>query len=192
MFKIALDEFITILERYMKVFGLYSMDISSLAGSTRDFIKDLKESKTGPTFKTLVATASVFNLKYYQFGNPNFPIPKLEKLPSKTVDKINWRKKVGVPEENQYNKLDLNRKVLYALEKVTDKSKFLASEVFSLLDDSTQKELKTSIRITGLFSDELKDYVEKIGETNKIEGKRGRPEEYYKLTTFITGSKTSK
>ncbi|MCL4640500.1 MAG: hypothetical protein M5Z89_16000 [Olivibacter sp.] len=191
MFETALNEFITILERYMKVFGLYSMDISSLAGSTRDFVKDLKESKTGPTFKTLVATASVFNLKYYQFGNPNFPIPKLEELPSKTVDKINWRKKVGVPEENQYNKLDLNRKVLYALEKVTDKSKFLASEVFSLLDDSTQKELKTSIRITGLFSDELKDYVEKIGESNK-KGKRGRPGEYYKLTKPITKSKSSK
>jgi len=62
---------------------------------------------------------------------------------------------------------------------VPDKNKFLPSQVFYLLDENTKREVKTSSRVTGLFSDELKDYVQKTGLKHKNES--GRPEEYYRL-----------
>lgn len=183
-FDSLMNEYIQIVKKYMDTFGLYSIDISDLINSTQDSIKGLKNSKNGPTLKTLEAIANIFGLRHYQFGDPLFPIPKLEALPQATIDKINKRAEIGPPTDTQYNKLDLNDKVLSALHNVKDKNKFLPSEVFLLLDDETKTELGKSNRVTGLFSHELAAYVEKTGEKHKKEGQRGRPEEYYRVTSF--------
>lgn len=47
------------------------------------------------------------------------------------------------------------------------------------------------IRITGLFSDELKSNVQKTGKTTDKKGK-GRKEEYYKVISLEMSNKDSK
>ena len=188
-FEYTLKQYINNLNNYMKSFGLYSIDVSYLIGSTRDIIKDLGDSKSGPTLKTLVAIAAIFNRSYFELGNPEFPLPELHELPKDTMERINFRKKIGPAKNKENRKLNLNEKILEALKKVRNTEKFLASEVYHLLDEDTRNELGHSNRITSLFSTELAYCITKLNEQYKIKGRIGRPEEYYKLIKKPNGLK---
>ncbi|AIM36088.1 hypothetical protein KO02_04815 [Sphingobacterium sp. ML3W] len=188
MFEDELKNFIKTLNLYMDKFELYSMDVSKLAGSTRDIIKDLDKSKTGLSHKTLSAIGSVFNLKLYQFLDPKYPIKSYEDLPIETKNKIEWRKRVGQPQpEVTYSKIYLKNEILKAISKVKDSNKFLPNEVFSNLATNLQIHLGSSSRVTSSLNSDLKEYVKKTGVTKaKVtlkDGKKeaGRSEEYYRL-----------
>lgn len=179
----AVKELVIILEYYMDYYGLYSIDITKLLKSTRDIMKELKESKNGPTLKKLDAIAGIFGLKYYQFGDPEYTLPEYESLPPATREKIDWRKEVGPPESRNYKKLDLNNAVLNVLQNFVSRKEFLPSEVYESLSSDLKSELGSATRVTGLFSDELKEYVKKTG--NSIKKKNvGRPEEFYTVVSL--------
>ncbi len=112
-------------------------------------------------------------------------------MPTLTQEKILWRAEVGPPESKKYNKLDLNNSVIDALTAFKDTEKFLASEVYDSLPQELKEKLGSAIRITGLFSDELGENVEKTGE--KLEkGDVGRKQEYYKVISLEKGLKRKK
>lgn len=179
----ALKELLIILKYYMDYYGLYSIDVTKLLKSTRDIIKELNESKNGPTLKKLDAIASIFGLKYYQFGNPEYALPEYEHLPRATREKIDWRREVGPPESRNYKKLDLNNAVLNVLQNFVNREEFLPSEIYESLSSNLKNELGSATRVTGLFSDELKEYVKKTG--NRIKKTNiGRPEEFYKVVSL--------
>lgn len=176
----VLEEFTSILEYYIEYYGLDNVDIKTLLKATTDIVKDLKSGVNGPTITKAESIAQIFGIRYYQFADPNFPLPLKHDLPSATIKAINEREKNGpAVSRGTYQKLDLKLVVLETLKEFKDKKKFLPSEVHKNLPE----EVKTSIsatRITGLFSNELKDNVEKTGDDLK-KGKAGRPEEYYKV-----------
>lgn len=181
--KNIVEEFVTILEYYMDYYGLYSVDVKNLLKSSTDIVKDLKEAKNGPTLKKLDAIAGIFGLRYYQFGDPDFPLPEKGNLPPATKEKIDWRREVGPPESKKYNKLDLNQAVLNALKEFAGKEDFLPSDVYQSLPKDLKGKLGSATRVTGLFSDELKRNVQKTGKTVEKEGV-GRKEEYYKVISL--------
>jgi len=181
MNKNIVDEYVDILQYYLEYYGLYSIDIKNLLNTSTDIVQDIKKGKNGPTLKKLEAIAQLFGLNYYEFGNPEFKLPEKENLPTPTQEKILWRAEVGPPESKKYNKLDLNNAVIDALTDFKDKEKFLASEVYDNLPQELKGKLGSAIRITGLFSDELKKKVEKTGEKLDKKGS-GRKQEYYRVT----------
>ncbi|MGE8381393.1 MAG: hypothetical protein ACN6PN_23720, partial [Sphingobacterium sp.] len=162
MSKDVIEEFVLILEDYMDYYGLYSVDIKNLLKTSTDIVKDIKTAKNGPTMKKLESIAQLFGLYYYQFGNPDFILPEKENLPKATQEKIAWRAEVGPPDSKQYNKLNLNNAVLKELRAFVDRE-FLATEIYDILSPELKEKLGSATRITGLFSDELKDNVEKTG-----------------------------
>src|SRR5690606_26997600 len=94
------------------------------------------------------------------------------------------REEHGPPKyKGEYNKLELKKNLLSVLIEFADREKFLPSEVFTSLSEDLKGKLGSATRVTGLFSNELKDNVQKTGEgveTNKPE----RPEEYYKVISL--------
>jgi hypothetical protein len=181
--KDIVEEFVIILQYYMDYYGLYNIDIKNLLSTTTDIVKDLKTGKNGPTIKKADSIACLFGLKYYEFANPDFPLLEKEKLPPATRAKIDQRKEIGPPKSRQYNKLDLNHSVLNALKGFKDKKAFLPSEVFDTLPEDLKTKLGSATRVTGLFSDELKENVEKTGNKLEKEGV-GRKQEYYKVISL--------
>lgn len=191
MNKTIVDEYIDILQYYLEYYGIYSIDIKNLLNTSTDIVQDIKKGKNGPTLKKLEAIAQLFGLKYYEFGNPEFKLPEKENLPTPTQEKLLWRAEVGPPESKKYNKLDLNNAVIDALTAFKDTEKFLTSEVYDNLPQELKGKLGSAIRITGLFSDELSENVEKTGE--KLEkGEVGRRQEYYKVISLEKGLKRKK
>ncbi len=180
----VIDELVEILEYYMDYYGLYNIDIKNLLKSSSDIVNDIKHAKNGPTVKKLDAIAGIFGLTYYQFGDPDFDLPEKEDLPLATKERIDWRTEVGPPESKKYNKLDLNQAVLKALKAFENKEEFLPSDIFGALPKDLKDKLGSATRVTRLFSDELKENVEKTGNKVEKEGP-GRREEYYKVISLI-------
>ncbi|WDF67186.1 hypothetical protein PQ465_12815 [Sphingobacterium oryzagri] len=178
--KYAIDEFVEILQYYMDYYGLYNVDIRNLLNSTTDIVNDLRSGKNGPTLNKAASIAKIFGLQYYEFGNPNFPLPGIDNLPVATQEKIAWRKEVGPPTSKRYNKLDLNQVVLNVLTAFAETDEFLPSDVYKMLPEDMKDKLGSATRITGLFSNELLGTVVKTGNKLVKEGP-GRPEEYYRL-----------
>ncbi|WP_286856481.1 MULTISPECIES: hypothetical protein [Sphingobacterium] len=187
----VIDEYIDVLQYYLEFYGLYNIDIKNLLNTSTDIVQDIKKGKNGPTLKKLDAIAQLFGLNYYEFGNPDFKLPKKENLPRPTLEKILWRDEVGPPESKKYNKLDLNNAVVDALTAFKDIEKFLPSEVYDSLSQELKEKLNSAIRITGLFSDELKENVEKTGEKLDKKGV-GRKQEYYRVISLKKASKDRK
>ncbi len=191
MSKNIVDEYVDILQYYLEYYGLYHIDIKNLLNTSTDIVQDIKKGKNGPTLKKLGEIAQLFGLNYYEFGNPEFKLPEKENLPTLTQEKILWRAEVGPPQSKKYNKLDLNNAVIDALEAIRDMEKFLPSEVYDNLPQELKEKLGSTIRITGLFSDELSENVEKTGE--KLDkGEVGRKQEYYKVISLEKGLKRKK
>ncbi|MEZ0454761.1 hypothetical protein ABTW24_24445 [Sphingobacterium thalpophilum] len=182
MTKNVIEEFVLILEHYMDYYGLYNVDVKNLLTTSTDIVKDIKAAKNGPTLKKLESIAQLFGLNYYQFGNPDFALPEKKDLPKATQEKIAWRAEVGPPDSKQYNKLDLNNAVLKQL-KIFEGKEFLASEIFETLSPELKEKLRSATRITGLFSDELKDNVKKTGKKLDKNGV-GRKQEYYRVVSL--------
>ncbi|MEN5380720.1 hypothetical protein [Sphingobacterium kitahiroshimense] len=181
--KNTVDEFVSIIQYYMDYYGLYNIDIKNLLNATTDIVEDLKKAKNGPTLKKLELISNVYGLRYFEFGNPHYPLPTLENLPETTREKIFQRKELGPPESKNYNKLGLNQAVLNALISFEDKIEFLPSDVYESLSSDLKNKLGSPTRITGLFSHELKNNVEKTGNNVK-KHEVGRPEEYYKVISL--------
>src|SRR5690606_26418833 len=119
----------TILQKYMNRFGLESVDIAFLARSTKSNINSVLDSKTSIGLETMEAISNIFNLPYYEFGNPKHPMPTLKSLPEKTRQRIIFRKKEGPHIELTYNSLSINDKIILVLSKYQMNQLFLTEEI---------------------------------------------------------------
>ncbi|MEH6307831.1 hypothetical protein RYH73_19410 [Olivibacter sp. CPCC 100613] len=187
----VLKEYADTLRWYMKKFGLEPIDIAYLAKSAKKNIIAVLNYTGSLELETLEAISQIFGLKYYQFGNPDFPIPSFESLPDKTKERIAYRKKAGKPVLKVYTSLELTEKISEVLSEYKTGYVFLPSEIGNKVNSKFDLGLTDFKQITDRFKKDLQGIVEKTGEINKIEGKRGRPEEYYKLIKPITKSKSS-
>ena len=182
--KIVIEEFVLALEYYMDYYGLYGIDIKKLLKATTDIVKDLKNGKNGPTITKAESISQIFGLRYYQFADPDVsPLPK-ERLPAATITAIDERNENGPPESRgSYNSLNLKQSIMNALVDFKDRKEFLPSEVYEVLPEELKSKLGSAIRVTGLFSNELKKNVEKTNNSLQ-KGQVGRPEEYYRVISL--------
>lgn len=174
-------EFATQLNRYMTRFGLYQVDIAFLTDSNPQAIQHILEHKSGLVLKTAEALAGVFNLRYYQLGNPGHPLPALEELPIITRERILLRQKLGPPPIQRYNKLNLNKAIARVLRSYPMEHEFVASQVYGSLSKSLQGRLSSAAKVSDRLAGEFGAYVTKTGKKKSVPGKRGRREEYYRL-----------
>lgn len=182
--KNVVEEFVATLEFYMDYYGLYSIDIKKLLKATTDIIKDIRNGKNGPTLTKADAISQIFGLTYYQFADPKVsPLPK-EELPAATITTIDERNETGPPDSRgSYNSLNLKHFIINTLADFKDRKEFLPSEVYEILPEELKAKLRSATRVTGLFSNELKENVEKTN--NRLQrGKAGRPEEYYRVISL--------
>lgn len=179
-------EYSEILKQYMRKFRLVAVDIAFLIKSNKDVIEGLLESEKGVVLKTLETIAQIFGLRYFQFGNPDFPMPEYDSLPQKTKDRIIFRKEQGISIPTTYNNLDLTNKIIKTLSNYSQGDEFLASELGEKINTTFEFNLVDFKQITGRLNNELSEFLVKTGKTLKTEGKRGRPEEYYRLIKEIT------
>lgn len=182
--KLVIEEFILALEYYMDYYGLYDVDIKNLLAVTTNIVKDMKAGVNGPTITKADSISQLFGIRYYQLVDPEFtPLPK-EKLPLATINAIDARSESGPPTSRKpYNSINLKKVLISALEAFKNKKEFLPSEVYETLPEELKVKLRSATRVTGLFSNELKDNVEKTNNTLK-KGKVGRPEEYYRVVSL--------
>lgn len=182
--KSVVEEFVSTLEYYMDYYGLYSIDIKKLLKATTDIVKDIKNGKNGPTITKAEDISQIFGLTYYKFANPEIsPLPK-EELPVTTIAAIDERNESGPPESRgSYNSLNLKDFIIDALADFKDRKEFLPSEVYEVLPEELKSKLKSATRVTGLFSNELKDLVEKTNNSLQ-KSKVGRPEGYYRVVSL--------
>lgn len=182
--KRVVEEFVSTLQYYMDYYGLYSIDIKKLLKATTDIVKDIKNGKNGPTITKAEDISQIFGLTYYKFVDPEVtPLPK-EELPATTINAIDERNENGPPESRgSYNSLNLKGFIIEALADFKNREEFLPSEVYETLPEELKAKLRSATRVTGLFSNELKNNVEKTNNTLK-KGKIGRPEEYYRVVSM--------
>lgn len=182
--KSVVEEFVSTLEYYMDFYGLYPIDIKRLLKVTTDIVKDIKNGKNGPTITKAEDISQIFGLTYYKFADPEVaPLPK-EELPANTITAIDQRNESGPPESRgSYNSLNLKYFIIDVLADFNDRKEFLPSDVYEVLPKELKSKISSATRVTGLFSNELKDNVEKTNNSFK-NGKVGRPEEYYRVISL--------
>lgn len=178
------EEYAEILSSYLNRFGLETVDMAFLAGTSRDIIDGLVTGKSGVVLKTLEKISQSFGVKYYELGNPNYPIPTFESLPKKTRDRIAYRKKVGPHKEESYNSLDLNEKITIALSLLKENDEFLIEELVDMINERCGDTTDTSL-IGDRLSKTFKAYVIKTNRKGKSKSGRGRRPYYFKLTTQL-------
>lgn len=169
------------LEKYINHFNLSEVDIANLIGVNSVNVHEIIKGTRDASLKTINKISGLFGLSYYEFGDPKFPLPKVNDLPQDTQIAIEQRKKKGNPEIIRNNDLNLGIHVRKVLESKKLLLEFASSDILQLLPDEVKNQI-TSRRITDLLrKGELKAKVEDTGKTIKIEGKRGPKEILFRL-----------
>lgn len=171
----------TILQKYMKRFGLESVDIAFLAKSTKSNINSVLESKTSVGLETMESISSIFNLSYYEFGNPNHPMPSLKSLPDKTKQRIIFRKKEGPHIEQTYNSLSINDKITLVLSKYEVDQLFLTEEIIQEIKAAFPEDPINTTLIGDRLKKSFQAYVQKTEKQAASKIGRGRKPYYYKI-----------
>jgi len=68
--------------------GLSQRDFADFMNTGNNYISELENGLANPSFELLICYAAFFGVKYYQLGDPDFPIPSLDQLPASTLRKI--------------------------------------------------------------------------------------------------------
>ncbi|RZK48757.1 MAG: hypothetical protein EOO99_08600 [Pedobacter sp.] len=122
-------EYAFILAKYLKKYDLETIDIAYLINSSRSAIDGLLLGNKTAVLHTLEAIAQCFGLSYYEFGNPNHPLPHLNELPSKTLQRIKFRKKEGPYRRTQNNRREINAQIKQILTNYKVDQKFLIEDI---------------------------------------------------------------
>ena len=175
----------TILQKYMTRFGLESVDIAFLAKSTKSNINSVLESKASVGLETMEAISSIFNLPYYEFGNPDHPMPKLKSLPEKTRQRIIFRKKEGPHIELTYNSLAINDKITLVLSKYHLDQLFLTEEIIQEIKATFPNDPINTTLIGDRLKKSFQTYVQKTEKQAPSKTGRGRKPYFYKMITCL-------
>jgi len=175
----------TILQKYMNRFGLESVDIAFLARSTKSNINSVLDSKTSIGLETMEAISNIFNLPYYEFGNPNHPMPTLKSLPEKTRQRIIFRKKEGPHIELTYNSLSINDKIILVLSKYQMNQLFLTEEIMHEIKIAFPDDPINTTLIGDRLKKSFQAYVQKTDEQAPSRVGRGRKPYFYKVIASL-------
>ncbi len=103
--------------KYLKKSGLDINDFAKLIKSNKDNVNDILNGKVGLTIGKMITIANVFGQVYYNFANPNYPIPDKEELIRNIKEVLKRRKSIG--------------------KKSIDKDRLLANELDRLISEGS-------------------------------------------------------
>lgn len=177
---LAVEEFAQVLRRYMKKFSLEPIDIAYLANSIKKNIASLLGGNGSLQIETAEAIAQAFGLRYFQFGNPDTPIPSLKHLPEKTKQRIAYRKKEGPAVETTYSPSDINHQIDDALSTYKQGEEFLVQDIAKTILKE-HKEVYSVSQIADRISKSFKERVEKTERKDTSKEGPGPKPVFYKL-----------
>lgn len=85
-------------EKYLKKSGLNPNDFAQCIKSNINNVNDIIAGKVGLTLSKMITIASLFGQTYYDFANPNFPIPLKSELTKNIKNVLARRKSIGTKE----------------------------------------------------------------------------------------------
>lgn len=123
--------------KYLKKSGLDIIDFARLIKSNKDNVNDILNGKVGLTIGKMIAIASLFGQVYYNFANPNYPIPDKAELVKNIEEVLKRRKSIG--------------------KKTIDKDRLLANELDRLISEGYCNKPVTSKHLLSKMSEKLKE-----------------------------------
>lgn len=184
MQKKLLKEYASILERYMKEFGLETLDIAFLASVNKKTIDAVLNRAGGIELDSLEAISQIFGLRYFQFGNPDFKLTSFDSLPEKTKTRIVFRKKEGTHKRTTYDQRLLNEKITIVLTKYDKGDEFLSVHIANQLFE-TFKEKVTTSEVGKRLVNSLNEYVFQTKKKYGGKESKGRKPYYFRLIKKI-------
>jgi hypothetical protein len=173
-------EYSKILARYLKTFELASIDIAYLVKTKKEVIDGVLKNEKGFVLYTLEQIAKIFGLRYFEFGNPNHPIPSFESLPEKTKKRIEYRKKEGPAIETTYTSRDINNQISDVLLTFKMGDEFLAEEIANGIFLKYGDNYSVS-EIINRFKKSFRENIIKTERKEKAKEGRGPKPVYYRL-----------
>lgn len=173
-------EYSKILTKYLKTFKLESIDIAYLVKTKKEVIDGLLENKKGVVLYTLEQIAQIFGLRYYEFGNPNHPIPSFDSLSKKTKQRITYRKKEGPATETTYTPSDINNQISHVISSYKVGDEFLAEEIANRILLKYGKTYSVS-EIINRFKKTFKDNIKRTDRKDTLREGRGPKPVFYRL-----------
>ncbi|MCX2477193.1 hypothetical protein OQZ33_22860 [Pedobacter sp. MC2016-05] len=168
------------LERYMKRFGLHDVDIAHLAKTNSKAISGILKGQKGAVLKTLEGISNIFGLRYFEFGNPDYPLPSSETIPENTKQRIAYRKKKGLHREKTYSHNAVNEQIKAILKTYKIGSEFLAEEIANNILSKFGETYSVS-EIVDRFKKTFKSNIEKTHNKDNAREGRGPKPSYYRL-----------
>lgn len=180
----ALQELIEVLIKYMGEFGLEPVDIAYLSRVNRKTIDALLAETGGIELESVDEISLIFGLRYFQFGNPNHPMPSFDSLPEATKARITFREKAGPHEVTTYNTVLLNEKITVVLAEYKKGDEFLAEHIVNDLANSFKENFSTS-EVGKRLKESIGDYVTKTTKQDTERSNRGPKPFYFKLVKKV-------
>lgn len=185
MIKVDLSkEYSKILKKYLKTFELESIDIAYLVKTKKDVIDGVLKNEKSVVLYTLEQIAQIFSLRYFEFGNPNHPVPSFDSLPEKTKQRIAYRKKEGPAKEITYTSSEINNRISDVLSTFKSGDEFLAEEIVNSISKKYGETYSVS-EIINRFNNSFKKYIEKTERKDAKREGRGPKPVYYRLVKII-------
>lgn len=151
----------------LTIYGLEEGDLGKLIGTNATDIRNIVSLKKTLGIKRANKIASVFGMKYYQFGNPNVKLPAKDKLPKSTILAIEERINKGPSTVEIDKELNLPIHTIEVLSTLDILSEFTPKSIYEKLPEDIKSKVESN-RITVLFkTGSLRNYVE---YTNKKKG----------------------
>lgn len=184
----VLKVFQNILAKYMQAYGLEAIDIAFLTKSTRKNIQSVLDLKGSLELERLEAIAQIFGQHYYEFGNPEHPMPPKNALPTSTLNRIQFRNAAGPHTPTSYKSLDILEKLTIILSKYKVNDEFLAEDIVKSINMTYGEQIDTTIA-GGRLASAFKGYVEKTDKQDMDRIGRGPKPYYYKIVKQIPSDK---
>lgn len=143
------------IEEALKFYGLSSSDLAKLINASSSNIDDILKGEAGLNYIKMKRISEVFDLNYYEFGNPEVEFVAFEYLNEKTKEVIKNRKKTGKDsrDKTRYLAIELDRLIKSEL----FNKPIISSQVFSRME--IDKAGRKSTEITNLLSKEPRNSI---------------------------------
>ncbi len=154
------DEFASRISEAMTFYGLEEGDIGKLIGTNATDIRNIVNLEKTLGLKRANKIASVFGMKYYQFGNPKTKFLAKDRLPKRTISAINERIKSGPSTGKIDTELNLPMHTMEVLSKFELLSEFTPKSIHEKLPEDIKSKVESN-RITVLFkTGSLRNFVQ--------------------------------
>lgn len=153
--------------RYLEHFGMTEFDLANLIGSNSNDIQEIILGSKSVVLKTAENISNVFNIRYFELGNPSFTIPDLQRLPEKTKTVIKDRARKGVTKIHRDYSIDISGHLDAIITSDYLHTPRTAEQIWKQLPEDIKSKIEPR-RITDLLGKNPRNQiVEKVGKNGR-------------------------